>query len=314
VTFSTFRLKSALGAISVALFLTLTAAAAGAQMLTAFGFGTDLQTEGSEPDLVASGLAVGNMTLTWDGVARRPPTYGEGSAGRGAVTEGGWSPQAEDNFFETVITAIDPGTSFRITDIDFDFKIEASNGHRLTISMIPNGEEAVTVYSLAGGGFPEWRPIDFCLGCFSTLGWAAILARTDLQSLVIQIQFDPVSTEATFGIDELILWGEMLAASGVDDQPGVRSTWVLGQNHPNPFNPRTSISYGLERAGAVSLRVYDLRGQEVRRLVDGFREAGTYVATWDGRDAAGRRSGSGVYVYRLRTQDGVEVRRMTLLQ
>jgi len=90
---------------------------------------------------------------------------------------------------------------------------------------------------------------------------------------------------------------------------------VLRQNHPNPFNPQTVIRYEIRGpATRVQLDVHDVRGQRVRRLVDGVRAAGAHAATWDGRDDAGRPVASGTYHYRLRAGGVTEARRMVLLK
>jgi hypothetical protein len=75
---------------------------------------------------------------------------------------------------------------------------------------------------------------------------------------------------------------------------------------PNPFNPRATVSFDVPRAGAVSLRVYDVRGREVATLHEGALAAGRHEAVWDGRDGAGRGASAGIYFVRL--QDGREAR------
>lgn len=86
----------------------------------------------------------------------------------------------------------------------------------------------------------------------------------------------------------------------------------LEQNTPNPFNPATFIAYELPAAGRVRLRIFDVRGRLVRTLVDGARDAGAYRALWRGEDEDARRCSSGVYFYRLETDQGVLSRRMVL--
>ena len=80
---------------------------------------------------------------------------------------------------------------------------------------------------------------------------------------------------------------------------GVPLTAQLAQNYPNPFNSETVIEYELPQSGEIQLVIYDVTGQRVARLASGLREAGTYALRWDGRDDAGRRLASGVYLYRL---------------
>lgn len=89
---------------------------------------------------------------------------------------------------------------------------------------------------------------------------------------------------------------------------------VLEQNHPNPFNPRTTLRFQLPAAAVVSVDVFDARGRWVTNLLSGQRPAGTTELVWDGTDAAGQAVGSGVYHYRLQTPDREETRRMLLLR
>lgn len=87
----------------------------------------------------------------------------------------------------------------------------------------------------------------------------------------------------------------------------------LGRPTPNPFNPVTNLALGLARDGQVRLAVYDVRGAEVRVLVDGPLAAGDHVFTWDGRDDQGRAMPSGLYLARARTTaGGSDVQRLVL--
>ena len=87
---------------------------------------------------------------------------------------------------------------------------------------------------------------------------------------------------------------------------------VLHQNVPNPFNPSTTISYDLEKAGQIDLQVFDLAGRLVRTLHRGSEGAGRHEKVWLGRDQAGRPVATGVYFYRLQADHEVETRRMLL--
>ena len=92
--------------------------------------------------------------------------------------------------------------------------------------------------------------------------------------------------------------------------------FVLNQNYPNPFNSETVISFALPISAAVDLSVYNLSGQKVATLVEGVRQARTYIVRWDGRDGDGRELASGVYLYLLRTVDGQQMgtRKLLLLR
>jgi FlgD Ig-like domain len=103
-------------------------------------------------------------------------------------------------------------------------------------------------------------------------------------------------------------------STGVEDHPVRRRTPLLDQNHPNPFNPTTTIRFRTEDSGRVSLDIFDIRGNLVRRLVDENRGSGSWSVQWDGHSDRGARVASGHYLYRLRTSQGEESRKMTLLK
>ena len=84
---------------------------------------------------------------------------------------------------------------------------------------------------------------------------------------------------------------------------------TLSGNYPNPFNPETTIRYGLPKAGQVRLAVYNLLGHEVAILVDRAKPAGNYAVRFGGGDLP-----SGVYVYRLQAGDETIVRTMMLVK
>lgn len=93
-----------------------------------------------------------------------------------------------------------------------------------------------------------------------------------------------------------------------------RAVSVLHPNHPNPFNPRTRISFDLAIPARTRLSIFDLRGMVVRRLLDADLGAGSHTVVWDGRDEADRQVGSGVYLYRLETPRSRAERKMLLVR
>lgn len=100
-----------------------------------------------------------------------------------------------------------------------------------------------------------------------------------------------------------------------EETPGILPpAYVLHQNYPNPFNPQTHISYRLPEAGSVSLIVFNVTGQVVRRLVDEHQDPGDYTVTWDGTDEMRRPVTSGVYFYQLTAGKFRQMRKMLLLK
>lgn len=88
----------------------------------------------------------------------------------------------------------------------------------------------------------------------------------------------------------------------------------LSQNHPNPFNPETEISYYLPVDAHVNLSIYNILGQKVKTLVDGFETAGWKNSRWDGRDEKGIEITSGVYFYKICAGGFVEIKKMIMLK
>ncbi|MHB9041807.1 MAG: T9SS type A sorting domain-containing protein, partial [Melioribacteraceae bacterium] len=87
------------------------------------------------------------------------------------------------------------------------------------------------------------------------------------------------------------------------------SRYELLQNYPNPFNPSTTIRFSLPQEGLVKLSIYNVLGQEVANLINGFRAAGTYNVNWNAGNYA-----SGLYIYRLETANNVLAKKMLLMK
>jgi hypothetical protein len=90
--------------------------------------------------------------------------------------------------------------------------------------------------------------------------------------------------------------------------------FLLYQNYPNPFNPRTTIKYSLPKPSYVSLKIYSLLGESIKEIVNERQSAGIKSVMWDGTDHAGRKVSSGIYLYKLETDQESEVRKMILIR
>ncbi len=115
--------------------------------------------------------------------------------------------------------------------------------------------------------------------------------------------------------------GELLASiaafediiTGMLDLP-VPDGSMLHQNHPNPFNPSTTIRFYLPERCAVRLEVFDVSGRRTACLIDDFMENGPYATVWTGKDENGTAAASGVYFYTLSAGEFRETRKMVLLR
>ncbi len=96
---------------------------------------------------------------------------------------------------------------------------------------------------------------------------------------------------------------------GVGTSQALVGDYELAENYPNPFNAQTTISYSLPEAENISLEIYNLAGQKVATLVDGYEQAGEHRAVWDASNYS-----SGIYFYKLTAADKIFTKRMTLLK
>jgi len=97
--------------------------------------------------------------------------------------------------------------------------------------------------------------------------------------------------------------------SAVGDENNSPNQFQLKQNYPNPFNPSTNIGFRISDLEFVSLKVFDVLGNEVATLVNGIKPAGEYEIKFDAAEL-----GSGIYLYQLKTKNLVQTRKMILIK
>ncbi|MBD3289726.1 T9SS type A sorting domain-containing protein, partial [candidate division KSB1 bacterium] len=86
------------------------------------------------------------------------------------------------------------------------------------------------------------------------------------------------------------------------------------QNYPNPFNPNTTITLSIPDAGAVDLKIYDIRGRLVKQLLNQVLPAGRHAIEWNGRNEQGQQVASGIYLGVMRFDQKREVIKMQLIR
>ncbi|MBX2822895.1 MAG: S8 family serine peptidase [Rhodothermaceae bacterium] len=125
---------------------------------------------------------------------------------------------------------------------------------------------------------------------------------------------------AAIAVDQGSPLREPTAVSTSSDQPGKPEassqpvSFDLSANYPNPFNPSTTIEYAVLEAARVTLKVYNLLGEEVAVLVDQQQAAGTYTISWSALDSAGNQLPSGTYLYRLTAGGQQQVKSMMFVK
>lgn len=149
---------------------------------------------------------------------------------------------------------------------------------------------------------------EFYIGILETTNASAIGLDTSSNGYSYQrltTEWTPVTT------GEIMI--RAIIEHGVGNDDNVTPVYTLdANNYPNPFNPETTISYSVPNPGPASLKVYNLKGQVVRTLVNDTLEPGEYRVVWNGKDESGQNVSSGLYFYRL-TNDGKTITRKMLL-
>jgi hypothetical protein len=151
----------------------------------------------------------------------------------------------------------------------------------------------------------EWSKIGFVHGQGTTTNPTeySFVDTDDLSFKTYQYRLKQIDLDGTFKYSGII---EV-------DLAGI-SSYELNQNYPNPFNPNTSVRFQVPKSGAVTIKIYDMLGQEVRTLFAEEILSGTYTVDWDGLNDAGVQMGSGTYIYRMTAGDFIQSKKMVLLK
>ncbi len=156
------------------------------------------------------------------------------------------------------------------------------------------------------------------LGNFKSAATGAVLPWAGGDQLTLQfaqpeLKFEALDTTLTGSSPQDV--GTMVPTSvesAVSDEIPLRP--YLESNYPNPFNPSTTISFGLTRPGPVDLAVFDVSGRRLVTLVHEAYPAGRHEVVWLGRDKAGKQVASGLYFYRLLTDEITDIKKMMLVK
>jgi hypothetical protein len=114
------------------------------------------------------------------------------------------------------------------------------------------------------------------------------------------------------GVDSLfVLYNFGGGTVGIQNQEidNIPTNFSLSQNYPNPFNPSTTIQFSLPKSGDITLKIYNLLGEEVKTLVNEFKEIGNHTVQFNASNLA-----SGIYFYRLQAESFIQTRKMILIK
>jgi hypothetical protein len=112
------------------------------------------------------------------------------------------------------------------------------------------------------------------------------------------------------GAGNKVFWNRLLQLTNVNHNGNsIADKFELKQNYPNPFNPTTNITFNVPKNSFVSLKVFDITGREVEKLVSENMAMGNYTVQFDGKNLS-----SGVYFYKLEAENFSEVKKMSLIK
>jgi len=99
-----------------------------------------------------------------------------------------------------------------------------------------------------------------------------------------------------------------------EEMPMMSDNLVRTKQYPDPFNPETAIEYSIPSEGKVSINIYNIKGQRVKRLLDADQTAGLHKVIWNGCDESGRKAASGLYFYELKYNEQSIREKMMLIK
>ena len=139
-----------------------------------------------------------------------------------------------------------------------------------------------------------------------------IPGNSDTAALIVAVNANFNFIESRLDNDAAIVYVNPRTVSTAS--PPLSDQATLTQSIPNPSHGQAVIQFALPRGSRVSLRLYDVAGREVRRLVDGFIDAGVHRVAWDARESTGSPAAAGIYFYDLRVNGQRLVRKAVLLR
>jgi hypothetical protein len=171
---------------------------------------------------------------------------------------------------------------------------EMNNNHSFMIAKAKNGKLMIdgAVLGLENNGLSHAGVVAYAMFTGKgTVGFESAKARSSANS-AIEVKYE----------------------KGMTQSNAVPEQYALAQNYPNPFNPATTIHYALAKAGHVEVVIYNMLGEVIATLVNGEQNAGYYDVTWNGQNDKHQTVASGIYLYRMRSGDFVDVQKMVLMK
>jgi len=221
----------------------------------------------------------------------------------------------------SVIFDICANSTVDVAGFQFDFGV-TSGATELTLTGASGGEAAATGFTVSTSALGTVLGFSFTGSTMSANSqdflMTSISATYEVNDDAVVDFATPVMTGTDTGVSVTTTTVPGDWSSGTLDADSVLpSVYSLTEAYPNPFNPTTTIDYTLRENGNVSIVVYDLMGRIVRELVNEFQFADggtTHSVVWNGADNSGNMVSSGIYIYRMISNDFTKSHRITLMK
>jgi hypothetical protein len=180
----------------------------------------------------------------------------------------------------------------------------------IILNWIPNSEEDFQYYGIYRSTESDFEPDSMDTYTYATSDTSFIDSDVEVGAAYYYSisAFDYSGNESKFSTQV----GNVYLA--IDDALLIPSHFTLHSNHPNPFNPITTLRYDLPSDALVTLSIYDMLGREITQLVNTTQQAGFKSVQWDATASMGRPVSAGVYLYRIQAGEFVQTKKMVLLK
>jgi hypothetical protein len=200
-------------------------------------------------------------------------------------------------------------TNTGIKDLDSETELELDSLYNITV-----------LYS--GSDFEIY--INGNLDAFTT--FSGSILQTTINFMIAQVL--PGNNQYNFKgiLDDIRIYNYAISHSEIIDLYDIVSSvndrsenyipnhTILFQNYPNPFNSQTVISYQIKSAAKVNLEIYNILGNKIQKLVDEYKSTGYYNVSWDGKDENGLQVPTGIYFYRLKTNNYTQTKKLLIIK
>jgi len=242
-----------------------------------------------------------------------------------------WTPTANDEGFKRVVVVVSDGTdeTLHIYRITVRRRQQTNTGNLALRGLLLYFEFETDSTDSVGQGFEAEIRIQFTERQFrrsrlrNKLRLALVYYReSDSTWVKMPTSVDTANCTAVCTTSHFSIWAladedNFGGTTGIIREEIAKSIpdgFLLGQNFPNPFNPETKIIYRIPEAGKVTIKIFNILGQDVKTLVNKELEAGTYEVVWNGRNDAGMNVSSGIYFYRIKTKNFSATKKMMLVR